>query len=63
MNVAHVVEAGRIFVPCNAQWLSEFERELTLFPNARNDDQVDSLSQFLHWAEEERSSGPFLEFI
>jgi len=42
-------EAGRIFVPVEAPWLAEFERELLAFPNGRYDDQVDALLLFLDW--------------
>ncbi len=31
--------------------LDEFKAEIMAFPNGRFDDQVDSLSQFLGWAE------------
>ena len=34
---------------CEPPWLAQFRRELTLFTNARHDDKVDSLSQFLRW--------------
>lgn len=37
-------EAGRVWLPRNAPWLSEFVRELTEFPNGRHDDQVDAFS-------------------
>jgi predicted phage terminase large subunit-like protein len=49
MSVSAMIEAGRVLVPKDAPWLAEFRRELTMFPNARHDDQVDSLSQFLKW--------------
>lgn len=49
MSVSAMIEAGRVLVPKDVPWLAEFRRELTLFPNARHDDQVDSLSQFLKW--------------
>ena len=49
MSVSAMIEAGRVLVPKDAPWLAEFHRELTMFPNARHDDQVDSLSQFLKW--------------
>jgi hypothetical protein len=35
-------------------WLAPLLHELLAFPNARNDDQVDSVSQFLKWAEADR---------
>jgi len=46
-----IIEAGRVFLPKTAPWLSDFEREVLGFPNVRHDDQVDSLSQFLKWAD------------
>lgn len=51
MSVSAMIEAGRVLVPREAHWLAEFRSELTLFPNARHDDQVDSFSQFLRWFE------------
>ena len=44
-------EAGQVFLPKEAPWLSEFLHELLAFPNARHDDQIDSVSQFLKRAE------------
>lgn len=52
MSVSAMIEAGRVMIPKQAPWLADFHRELTLFPNARHDDQVDSLSQFLIWFDE-----------
>lgn len=49
MGVSAMIEAGRIMIPNEAPWLADLRSELTLFPNARHDDQVDSLSQFLKW--------------
>lgn len=46
-----VFEAERVLLPRDAPWLAMFEAELLGFPNARYDDQVDSVVQFLHWAE------------
>lgn len=43
------IEAGQLWLPHRAEWLSEFEAELLAFPRGRHDDQVDSLSQFLTW--------------
>jgi predicted phage terminase large subunit-like protein len=50
------VEADRVFVPEEASWLADFERELFGFPNARHDDQVDSFVQFLGWAREHEAN-------
>lgn len=52
------IEAGRVHVPAEASWLAAFEHELLGFPNARHDDQVDSLVQFLAWAREHEANQP-----
>lgn len=49
MAFTPLIEAGRISIPVEAPWLADFRHELTLFPNSKHDDQVDSLSQFLGW--------------
>lgn len=46
-----VFEAGRIQVPETAPWLGDFMDEITRFPLATHDDQVDSLAQGLRWLE------------
>jgi predicted phage terminase large subunit-like protein len=51
-------EAGQVFLPREAPWLSDFLHEILGFPHARNDDQIDSVSQFLNWIESRRSRGP-----
>jgi predicted phage terminase large subunit-like protein len=43
------VEGGRVLLPSNASWLSEFEAELLAFPGSRHDDQVDSMVQALQY--------------
>ena len=40
-------EAGQVFLPKEAPWLSAFLHEILAFPNTRYDDQVDSVSQLL----------------
>ena len=42
-----VFENGRVLLPSRAPWLSEYINELTSFPGARHDDQVDSTTQAL----------------
>jgi predicted phage terminase large subunit-like protein len=37
-------------LPREAPWLDALRHELISFPDGRNDDQVDSISQFLNWA-------------
>jgi predicted phage terminase large subunit-like protein len=44
------IEAGQVYLPEEAPWLAKFLGPVLAFPNARNDDVVDSLSQFLGWA-------------
>jgi predicted phage terminase large subunit-like protein len=36
-------------LPENALWLNEFLEEITVFPYAASDDQVDAMSQYLRW--------------
>ena len=40
---------GLIHLPREATWLRAFRHEMQAFPNGRNDDQVDSVAQFLDW--------------
>jgi predicted phage terminase large subunit-like protein len=47
--VSAMVEAGRLFLPRHAPWLTDYEAEMLTFPNANHDDQVDSTTQFLEW--------------
>ncbi|WP_050931676.1 phage terminase large subunit [Aestuariivita boseongensis] len=54
LSVSHLIEGGQIAVPADAPWIAEFQREVTLFPNGKHDDQVDSLSQFLIWLAQPR---------
>jgi predicted phage terminase large subunit-like protein len=46
------IEAGRVYLPERADWRAAYIHELTGFPGGRHDDQVDSTSQFIIWAEE-----------
>ena len=43
------IEDGRFALPTEAPWLQAFINELLSFPKGRNDDQVDSVSQFILW--------------
>ena len=42
--------SGLIEHPAHAPWLHDLERELTTYPYSTDDDQVDSVSQYLRWA-------------
>jgi predicted phage terminase large subunit-like protein len=44
-----MIENGFVFIPQNAPWLAEYLHEMTVFPNGKHDDQVDSTAQFLDW--------------
>lgn len=46
---AEPLYSGRAKLPRQAPWLETLRKEMMGFPNARHDDQVDSLSQFLNW--------------
>jgi predicted phage terminase large subunit-like protein len=48
------IEAGQVWLPKEAPWLDDFLHEMLAFPNAKHDDQVDSVSQFLNWKGRER---------
>ncbi len=49
-TVTNVIENGFVHIPAQADWLAEYLHELSVFPNGRFDDQVDSTSQALDWA-------------
>ena len=44
-----MIENGFVRVPEKAPWLAEYLNEMTVFPNGRHDDQVDSTAQMLDW--------------
>src|SRR5260370_18448847 len=54
------IEAGHVHLPNSAAWLGEFLTELLSFPNGRHDDQVDSVSQFLRWLQNDAYQNPVL---
>lgn len=43
------VENGNVLLPKQAPWLHDYVQELTTFPKAKYDDQVDSTAQALKW--------------
>ena len=49
VGVTGQLEAGLCVLPVAAPWLEEFRREMSAFPHGRNDDQVDSVTQFLEY--------------
>ncbi len=46
--VSPLVESGRVYLPAAAAWLSDFMDEVSSFPAAPHDDQVDALTQALN---------------
>lgn len=50
-SITPIFEAERIFIKDKTNWLFDLEYELLTFPNSQHDDQVDSISQFLNWIE------------
>ena len=49
-----MIEAGKVWIPKEAYWLSDYLHELAMFPNGKFDDQVDSTSQALGYIGEPR---------
>lgn len=43
------IERGEVLLPPAAPWLEEFLAEIVCYPQGKNNDQVDSLSQYLGW--------------
>jgi predicted phage terminase large subunit-like protein len=58
-GVSPLVESGRVALPESAPWLSDFLEEVSSFPAAPHDDQVDALSQALAYL---RESGPVVDY-
>src|SRR5215510_5324751 len=44
-----MIENGFVHIPETAPWLAQYLHEMTVFPNGKHDDQVDSTAQFLDW--------------
>jgi predicted phage terminase large subunit-like protein len=42
------IEAGNVWLPRNAEWVHDFVEECASFPNGKNDDDVDAMSQALN---------------
>lgn len=56
-------ESGQVFLPTQAPWLDEYERELTGFPGGKYDDQVDSTTQALEFLGTKGSSAAMWEAL
>ena len=53
-NQSAAIEGRLVFLLESAPWLDDFKTEMLAFPYGRHDDQVDSVSQFLNWAEDRK---------
>jgi predicted phage terminase large subunit-like protein len=51
--VTPIMEAGKVFLPESAPWVSDFIEEMASFPNGIYDDVVDSATQALNYLREE----------
>jgi len=56
------IENGFVHLPREAYWLIDYLHELTVFPNGRYDDQVDSTSQALAWTKQRPPGWGIFEF-
>ena len=45
------IREGKVFLPTQASWLPDFEKEVREFPAGKYDDQVDSMTQYLRATE------------
>jgi hypothetical protein len=59
--VTALVEAGRVFLPKDASWLTDFVEEISAFPAAPHDDQVDAFTQALNYCRE--SASGIIEYV
>jgi predicted phage terminase large subunit-like protein len=48
-NVTVALQSGDFLLPASADWLPALRHELVAFPEGRNDDQVDALTQFVEF--------------
>lgn len=48
-HASPIVQAGRVWIPLEAEWASDFISECADFPNGLHDDQVDTLAMAIKW--------------
>ena len=61
-NQSAQFESGRVLLPDGGPWVGDYVRELTTFPGAKYDDQVDSTTQALDYVvKQSRSYGTIQE--
>jgi predicted phage terminase large subunit-like protein len=53
-EITPIIEAGEVYLPEDAPWVDLFVNEVGQFPEGSNDDQVDTLAQYLRWSKTKR---------
>lgn len=62
-SASPMIEAGRVWLPDRCSWLVNYETQIARFPLWKEDDLVDSTSQFLKWYSAPRyKANPKLKF-
>jgi predicted phage terminase large subunit-like protein len=46
--VSPYIESGNVYLPRSVYWVDDFLNEASAFPNGKNDDQIDAMSQALN---------------
>ncbi len=46
-----MLQSDRVVFPTKEPWFEGLKKELLVFPSGRHEDQVDSVTQFLHWVQ------------
>ena len=57
--VSALIEQGKVLLPSGAQWCHDLKLEMEQFPHGVHDDQVDALSQFLAFMDEQSQPAIF----
>lgn len=58
-----IIEQGRVWLPREAPWVNDYLHELSMFPNGKYADQVDSTSHALKFIGEPDPTAGFLEYV
>jgi predicted phage terminase large subunit-like protein len=56
-NESMAIEAGLVWLPESAAWLTAFEEECQQFPMGEHDDMIDSMSMYLKRCREKKQKG------
>ncbi|MCG7934268.1 MAG: phage terminase large subunit [Candidatus Thiodiazotropha taylori] len=59
MAITPKIEGQQVWLPLEAHWMADFQREVVTFPKGKHDDMVDSVTQFLLWARNHAKRHPF----